>query len=233
MLDLYIDIHGEIVITLFRILIGIMLLISERAIPRIVKQFIVTTYYGVLFGVLSIYISNLRLSSILIGAVLGLVVSVMLTIYKKTDHITNFIVLFITFYEITELVVYFLKFDFYKYATNISEIYADHRTIYFKLVVAFYITIISYIVINSNEKIRKFLEEGKFFWLGVFFIVGAIYANTVHPLDIPDEWKDLYLILLNVNYSPYDYFVPVFILLVIAIIRICVIGLSKRKVRKK
>ncbi len=92
---------------------------------------------------------------------------------------------------------------------------------------------ISYIVINSNEKIRKFLEEGKFFWLGVFFIVGAIYANTVHPLDIPDEWKDLYLILLNVNYSPYDYFVPVFILLVIAIIRICVIGLSKRKVRKK
>lgn len=116
------------------------------------KQFIVTTYYGVLLGVLSIYISNLRLSSILIGAILGLVVSVMLTIYKKTDHITNFIVLFITFYEITELVVYFLKFDFYKYATNISEIYADHRTIYFKLMVAFYITIISYIVINSNGR---------------------------------------------------------------------------------
>ena len=67
MLDFYIDIHGEIVITLFRILIGIMLLISDKVIPRKMKQFIVTTYYGVLFGVLSIYISNLRVYSILIG----------------------------------------------------------------------------------------------------------------------------------------------------------------------
>ena len=50
MLDFYIDIHGEIVITLFRILIGIMLLISDKVIPRKMKQFIVTTYYGVLFG---------------------------------------------------------------------------------------------------------------------------------------------------------------------------------------
>ena len=227
MLDFYIGIHGEIVITIFRILIGILLLISEKVIPRKVKQFIVTAYYGVLFGVLSIYISNLRVYSILIGAILGLIVSVMLTIYKKTDHITNLIVLFITFYEITEIIVYSLKFDFYKYATNISEIYADHRTIYFKLVVAFYITIISYIVISSNEKIRKFLEGRKFFWLGVFFIVGAIFANTVHPLDIPDEWKDLYLILLNVNYSHYDYLVPAFILLTIVLIRMCINLLRK------
>ena len=50
MLDFYIDIHGEIVITLFRILIGIILLISDNVIPRKMKQFIVTTYYGVLFG---------------------------------------------------------------------------------------------------------------------------------------------------------------------------------------
>ena len=227
MLDFYIDIHGEIVITLLRILIGIMLLISDKVIPRKMKQFIVTTYYGVLFGVLSIYISNLRVYSILIGAILGLIVSMMLTIYKRTDHITNLIVLFITFYEITEIIVYSLKFDFYKYATNISEIYADHRTIYFKLVVAFYITIISYIVIASKDKIRKFLERVKFFWLGVFFIVGAIFANTIHPLDIPDEWKDLCLILFNVNYSRYDYLVPTFILLAIVLIRICINLLRK------
>lgn len=219
MLDLYIDIHGQFVITLFRILIGIMLLISEKVIPRKVKQFIVTTYYGVLFGVFSIYISNLRVGSILIGAILGLIVSVMLTIYKKTDRITNLIVLFIIFYEITETIVYFLKFDFYKYATNINEIYADHRTIYFKLVVALYITIISYIVIDSKDKIKKILERVKFFWLGVFFIVGAIFANTIHPLDIPDEWEDLYLILLNINYSHYDYLVPIFILVLIGLIR--------------
>ena len=205
-----------------------MLLISDKVIPRKMKQFIVTTYYGVLFGVLSIYISNLRVYSILIGAILGLIVSMMLTIYKRTDHITNLIVLFITFYEITEIIVYSLKFDFYKYATNISEIYADHRTIYFKLVVAFYITIISYIVIASKDKIRKFLERVKFFWLGVFFIVGAIFANTIHPLDIPDEWEDLCLILLNVNYSRYDYLVPICILLAIALIR-----MSFRLLRKK
>ena len=124
--------------------------------------------------------------------------------------------------------MYSLKFDFYKYATNISEIYADHRTIYFKLVVAFYITIISYIVIASKDKIRKFLERVKFFWLGVFFIVGAIFANTIHPLDIPDEWEDLCLILLNVNYSRYDYLVPICILLAIALIR-----MSFRLLRKK
>ena len=187
-----------------------------------------TTYYGVLFGVISIYISNLRVSGILIGAILGLLVSFALIIYKETENINNFIVLFITFYEITEIIVYSLKFDFYKYATNISEIYADHRTIYFKLVVAFYITIISYIVIASKDKIRKFLERVKFFWLGVFFIVGAIFANTIHPLDIPDEWEDLCLILLNVNYSRYDYLVPICILLAIALIR-----MSFRLLRKK
>ena len=227
MLDFYIDMHGEIVITLFRILIGIMLLISNKVIPRKMKQFIVTAYYGILFGVISIYISNLRVYSILIGAILGLIVSVMLTIYKRTDHITNLIVLFITFYEITEIIVYSFKFDFYKYATNINEIYADHRTIYFKLVVALYITIISYIVIASKDKIRKFLERVKFFWLGVFFIVGAIFANTIHPLDIPDEWEDLYLILLNINYSHYDYLVPTFILVIIVFVRMFIYLLKK------
>ena len=93
--------------------------------------------------------------------------------------------------------------------------------------VAFYITIISYIVIASKDKIRKFLERVKFFWLGVFFIVGAIFANTIHPLDIPDEWKDLCLILFNVNYSRYDYLVPTFILLAIVLIRICINLLRK------
>ena len=130
-----------------------------------------TTYYGVLFGVISIYISNLRVSGILIGAILGLLVSFALIIYKETENINNFIVLFITFYEITEIIVY-----------------ADHRTIYFKLVVAFYVTLISYIIINHQEKKRKILENNKFFWLGIFFIVGAIFANTIHPLDVPDEW---------------------------------------------
>ena len=63
-----------------------------------------TTYYGVLFGVISIYISNLRVSGILIGAILGLLVSFALIIYKETENINNFIVLFITFYEITEII---------------------------------------------------------------------------------------------------------------------------------
>ncbi len=184
-----------------------------------------TTYYGVLFGVISIYISNLRVSGILIGAILGLLVSFALIIYKETENINNFIVLFITFYEITEIIVYSFKFDFYKYAPNISELYADHRTIYFKLVVAFYVTLISYIIINHQE---KNIGNNKFFWLGIFFIVGAIFANTIHPLDVPDEWEDLCLILLNVNYSRYDYLVPICILLAIALIR-----MSFRLLRKK
>nr|WP_302689955.1 hypothetical protein [uncultured Eubacterium sp.] len=187
-----------------------------------------TTYYGVLFGVISIYISNLRVSGILIGAILGLLVSFALIIYKETENINNFIVLFITFYEITEIIVYSFKFDFYKYAPNISELYADHRTIYFKLVVAFYVTLISYIIINHQEKKRKTLENNKFFWLGIFFIVGAIFANTIHPLDVPDEWEDLCLILLNVNYNRYDYLVPICILLAIALVR-----MSFRLLRKK
>ena len=54
--------------------------------------------------------------------------------------------------------------------------------------VAFFVTLISYIIINHQEKKRKILENNKFFWLGIFFIVGAIFANTIHPLDVPDEW---------------------------------------------
>ena len=53
-------------------------------------------------------------------------------------------------------------------------------------------------------------------------------ANTIHPLDVPDEWEDLCLILLNVNYNRYDYLVPICILLAIALIR-----MSFRLLRKK
>ena len=81
--------------------------------------------------------------------------------------------------------------------------------------VAFYVTLISYIIINHQEKKRKILENNKFFWLGIFFIVGAIFANTIHPLDV-------------VNYSRYDYLVPICILLAIALIR-----MSFRLLRKK
>ena len=82
MVELYEDMHGEIVVTLLRIMLGILLLISQKIIPERFKEFIVTSYYGVLVCMITTYVSNLKISSMIIGIVLGLVVSVMLTIYN-------------------------------------------------------------------------------------------------------------------------------------------------------
>ena len=102
MVELYEDMHGEIVVTLLRIMLGILLLISQKIIPERFKEFIVTSYYGVLVCMITTYVSNLKISSMIIGIVLGLVVSVMLTIYNKTEDFTNLIVIFIAMYEIME-----------------------------------------------------------------------------------------------------------------------------------
>ena len=95
MVELYEDMYGEIVVTLLRIMLGILLLISQKIIPGRFKEFIVTSYYGVLVCMITTYVSNLKISSMIIGIVLGLVVSVMLTIYNKTKDFTNLIVIFI------------------------------------------------------------------------------------------------------------------------------------------
>ena len=42
MVELYEDMHGEIVVTLLRIMLGILLLISQKIIPERFKEFIVT-----------------------------------------------------------------------------------------------------------------------------------------------------------------------------------------------
>ena len=46
----------------------------------------------------------------------------------------------------------------------------------------------------------------------------AIRAKIMNLLDILDKWKKLYLILLNVNYSSYDYLVSTLALLLIVLI---------------
>lgn len=53
--------------------------------------------------------------------------------------------------------------------------------------VAFYVTLISYIIINHQEKKEKYWKITNFLVRNIF-IVGAIFANTIHPLDVPDEW---------------------------------------------
>ena len=227
MVELYEDMHGEIVVTLLRIMLGILLLISQKIIPERFKEFIVTSYYGVLVCMITTYVSNLKISSMIIGIVLGLVVSVMLTIYNKTEDFTNLIVIFIAMYEIMEVIVYAFDFDFSSFATNIMDVYADNRNMYFKAVVALYITVISYIVISTKEKARNYLQKNKHFWLGIFFIVGAVFANTLHPLEIPYTTKDLWFILWNINYSHDEFWLPILILFIVLIIKIIINILRK------
>ena len=66
----------------------------------------------------------------------------MLTIYNKTEDFTNLIVIFIAMYEIMEVIVYAFNFDFSSFATNIMDVYADNRNMYFKAVVALYICLL-------------------------------------------------------------------------------------------
>ena len=86
----------------------------------------------------------------------------------------------------------------------------------------------------SKTEVSNFLIANALFWvekyhidgllslihiLGAYYIIAAIFSNTMHPLDEPDTYFDFWLPLLNVNYSPYCYIIPeIFLIIVLALI---------------
>lgn len=76
-----------------------------------------------------------------------------------------------------------------------------------------------------RDKIGLYISEKmKYIFLGNYFVLGALFAATIHPFDVPGDWKDVFIPLLNVNYSPYEYGLPIseiFILVMFFIYRYC------------
>lgn len=209
----YVYIHGDVVLALIRVSIGIVLVLNEKYISRKIKYGIVVIYYGILLGCISIVGIHLSINSMFVGMGLGIIISCIIIKYHKTEHITNLILLFITFYEILETFFYCFKVNFSEIFKTFDDIYVDYKTIYVKIVCTIYVTLICYVILNSREKIKIIIEECKYFWLGIYFMLGAVFANTKYPLDLPDNWKDLFIPLFNVNYSPYAYGIPILLLL--------------------
>ena len=57
--------------------------------------------------------------------------------------------------------------------------------------------------------------------------MGAVFANTLHPLEIPYTTKDLWFILWNINYSHDEFWLPILIIFIVLIIKIIINILRK------
>lgn len=111
-LNMYINTNLDIICFAIRIVIGIMLFISARNKNIKTKKYIVIIYYGLVFGCILGCLLNPISTNIIIGGIAGIVLSLCALKFYKDELPINFILFFVTIYEIIETLFYNLKINF-------------------------------------------------------------------------------------------------------------------------
>ena len=197
-IKIYNQIHGDILLTIIRVLIGILLIVNEKYASRKIKYGVTVIYYGmILSGIISGYF-DFSIKGILLGEIIGFIVSCIIVKYHKTDHITNLLFLFIYFYEIIGCI-------FYIFNINFSEIFGiynydiDYKTIYAAIIFSIILAVIGYIIFHNKNKFINIIEENKYFWIGNYFVIGAVIGFSIFPVYGPGDWNEMSIQLLNVT----------------------------------
>ena len=105
-IKIYNQTYGDILLTLIRVLIGILLIVNEKYVSRRFKYGVIVIYFGmILGGIISGYF-DFSIKGILLGSIIGLIMGCIIVKYHKTDHIANLLFLLIYFYEIIGCIFY-------------------------------------------------------------------------------------------------------------------------------
>lgn len=197
-IKIYNQIHGDILLAIIRVLIGILLIVNKKYAPGRIKYGATVIYYGmILSGIISGYF-DFSIKGILLGEIIGFIMSCIIVKYHKTEHITNLLFLFIYFYEIIGCI-------FYIFNINFSEIFGiynydiDYKTIYAAIIFSIILAVIGYIIFYNKNKFINIIEENKYFWIGNYFVIGAVIGFSMFPVYGPGDWNEMSIQLLNVT----------------------------------
>ncbi|MFQ9115429.1 hypothetical protein [uncultured Eubacterium sp.] len=197
-IKIYNQTYGDILLTLIRVLIGILLIVNEKYVSRRFKYGVIVIYFGmILGGIISGYF-DFSIKGILLGSIIGLIMGCIIVKYHKTDHIANLLFLLIYFYEIIGCIFYIFNINF----SEILGIYnydIDYKTIYATIIFSIILTVISYIVFYNKSNFIKIIEENKYFWIGNYFVIGAVIGFGTFPIYGPGDWNEMSIELLNVT----------------------------------
>lgn len=197
-IKIYNQTYGDILLTLIRVLIGILLIVNEKYVSRRFKYGVIVIYFGmILGGIISGYF-DFSIKGILLGSIIGLIMGCIIVKYHKTDHIANLLFLLIYFYEIIGCIFYIFNINF----SEILGIYnydIDYKTIYATIIFSIILTVISYIVFYNKSNFIKIIEENKYFWIGNYFVIGAVVGFGTFPIYGPGDWNEMSIELLNVT----------------------------------
>lgn len=199
---------------IIRMFIGIILISKFLKIRH--KQTVIILYYSIVLGEMILFVTNDKILGTIIGLLIGGILGIILSKYGNKRSISEYIVIFINVYAIIEAVFYHLDVNFSGILKTYDDIYVDYKTIYAKIIVTFILSNIILVLVKLKRKDTK--NEGCLVKaIGAYYIIAAIFSNTMHPLDEPDAYFDFWLPLLNVNYSPYYYIIPeIFLIIVLA-----------------
>lgn len=220
------------IVTLIRIAIGIILILNKKSIsilnnkntPKRFKFALVTTYYAVILWCMFFGWIYPSMKSVILGIIVGIVFSFIIVKYSATEHMAGWIFLFISFYEIAEFVFYGLDISFAEILKSNSYIYDDfdYDTVKVKIAVALFLTVVSYVLLKKKDK-WQIIEEEKYFGIGIYFILGTIFAAVYDPfsalVQAPSDWKELCIPLLNINYDKECFGIPLNVICVATLYR--------------
>ena len=197
-IKIYNQIHGDILLMIIKIIIGTLLIANEKYISRRFKYSVIVIYFGMMLGCFIPGYLDFSVKGIFLGTIVGLILGCIIAKYHKTDYIANSLFLLIYFYEIIGCIFYIFNINF----SEILGVYnydIDYKTIYVALIFSVILTVISYIVFRNKNNFIKIVEENKYFWIGNYFVMGAVIGFCMFPIYGPGDWNEMSIELLNVT----------------------------------
>lgn len=192
---------------IIRIIIGLFLIFPFSKINykpiRTIKKYVISNYYIIISSVIIggyLFDSMKMIAFFSIFIFLSYQVIYILTKYS----IEKFVLLYLIIYEILEIIIYGFKIEF-SAIFGIEYIDVDYLNIYIKLILSLILGIA--LTILFKHKNISIFKNSIFLVIGNYFIIGAIFGGVDFPHEVWSGWEDVFIPMLNVNFSPYFYWI--------------------------
>ena len=197
-LKIYSQFYGDIILTIIRIVIGMVMILNTKKISKNFKCRVVAVYYGIILEIVVLVgIKNVTLK---LALCLLVVFSFGFAIIKcyKIDCLMNSILLFVYSYMIIGCIVEIIDINFSELLGNYNYD-IDYTSICVTMLLAGLLSAFVYMIIcRKKDTIFRF-EANKYFWLGNYFVVSAFVGFSIFPIYGPGDGREMILVLLNVS----------------------------------
>lgn len=192
---------------IIRIIIGLFLIFSFSKMNNkticTIKKYIISNYYIIIS---SIIIGGYLFESMKMIAFFSIFIFLSYqVIYIFTKYsIEKFVLLYLIIYEILETIIYGFNIEF-SAIFGIEYVDVDYLNIYIKLILSLILGIA--ITIFFKYKNISIFKNSIFLVIGNYYIIGTIFGGVDFPHEVWSGWEDVFIPMLNVNFSPYFYWI--------------------------